>query len=52
VLRLCFLCRLALLPRVCSVVFDVPLDFLKFFVRYAISGKAWNPATEQHVSAC
>ncbi|KAK7255160.1 hypothetical protein RIF29_28564 [Crotalaria pallida] len=29
-----------------SIVFYFPLDILKFFIRYALSGKAWNNITE------
>lgn len=25
-----------------SIIFYFPLDVIKFFVRYALSGKAWN----------
>nr|KYP42820.1 Plasma membrane ATPase [Cajanus cajan] len=29
-----------------SIIFYFPLDVLKFFIRYALSGKAWNNITE------
>ncbi|XP_061340109.1 plasma membrane ATPase-like isoform X2 [Gastrolobium bilobum] len=29
-----------------SIIFYIPLDILKFFIRYALSGKAWNNITE------
>ncbi|RDX63271.1 Plasma membrane ATPase, partial [Mucuna pruriens] len=29
-----------------SIIFYIPLDVLKFFIRYALSGKAWNNITE------
>lgn len=33
-----------------SVVFYVPLDFLKFAVRYILSGKAWDNLLERKAS--
>lgn len=33
-----------------SVVFYVPLDFLKFFIRYVLSGKAWLTLLDNKVS--
>ena len=32
-----------------SVVFYVPLDFIKFFIRYILSGKAWLNLLENKV---
>ena len=32
-----------------SVVFYIPLDFLKFAIRYILSGKAWNNLLENKV---
>lgn len=29
-----------------SIIFYIPLDILKFFIRYALSGKAWANITE------
>lgn len=34
-----------------SVVFYVPLDFIKFAVRYILSGKAWDTLIERRVSS-
>ncbi|CAL5199749.1 unnamed protein product [Lathyrus oleraceus] len=33
-----------------SIVFYIPLDILKFFIRYALSGKAWNNITENRTA--
>lgn len=33
-----------------SIIFYIPLDFLKFAVRYGLSGAAWNLITNQHVA--
>ncbi|XP_054782343.1 plasma membrane ATPase-like [Prosopis cineraria] len=33
-----------------SIIFYVPLDFLKFIIRYALSGKAWNNITENRTA--
>lgn len=33
-----------------SIVFYVPLDILKFTIRYVLSGKAWNNMIENKVS--
>lgn len=33
-----------------SIVFYFPLDVLKFIIRYALSGKAWNTITENRVT--
>lgn len=32
-----------------NVVFYIPLDFIKFFIRYALSGRAWDLVIEQRV---
>ncbi|KAH1240397.1 Plasma membrane ATPase [Glycine max] len=32
-----------------SIIFYIPLDFLKFGIRYFLSGKAWNNITENKV---
>lgn len=32
-----------------SIVFYVPLDVLKFMVRYALTGKAWDNLLENKV---
>ncbi|KAJ4761302.1 Plasma membrane ATPase [Rhynchospora pubera] len=32
-----------------SLVTYIPLDFLKFIIRYLLSGKAWNNVFEKHV---
>lgn len=34
-----------------SVVFYVPLDIIKFTVRYCLSGEAWNLLFDRKVSA-
>ncbi|KAF1859521.1 hypothetical protein Lal_00010105, partial [Lupinus albus] len=33
-----------------SIIFYIPLDVLKFIIRYALSGKAWNNVTESRVA--
>ncbi|CAL0332338.1 unnamed protein product [Lupinus luteus] len=33
-----------------SIIFYIPLDVLKFIIRYALSGKAWNNVTENRVA--
>ncbi|KAL8171611.1 hypothetical protein V2J09_023415 [Rumex salicifolius] len=33
-----------------SIVFYLPLDVLKFIIRYALSGKAWNTMTENRIA--
>ncbi|KAJ1375916.1 P-type ATPase [Sesbania bispinosa] len=33
-----------------SLVFYVPMDILKFIIRYALSGKAWNTVTESRIA--
>lgn len=33
-----------------SLVFYIPLDIIKFFVRYALSGEAWNLLFDRKVS--
>ncbi|XP_027341402.1 ATPase 9, plasma membrane-type isoform X3 [Abrus precatorius] len=33
-----------------SIVFYVPLDILKFIIRYALSGKAWNNITDNRIA--
>ncbi|KAF7843207.1 ATPase 9, plasma membrane-type [Senna tora] len=33
-----------------SIVFYIPLDILKFIIRYALSGKAWNNITENRTA--
>ena len=32
-----------------NVIFYFPLDFVKFFVRYVLSGRAWDLMIEQRV---
>lgn len=32
-----------------NLIFYFPLDFIKFIVRYALSGKAWDLVIEQRV---
>lgn len=32
-----------------SIVFYIPLDILKFIIKYALSGKAWNNITDNRV---
>lgn len=34
-----------------SLIFYVPLDIIKFIVRYALSGEAWNLVFDRKVSA-
>ena len=34
-----------------SLVFYVPLDFIKFIIRYALSEDAWNLVFDRKVSA-
>ncbi|EOY03353.1 H(+)-ATPase 4 isoform 1 [Theobroma cacao] len=33
-----------------NLVFYIPLDFIKFFIRYALSGKAWDLVIEQRIA--
>ncbi|PWA44897.1 P-type ATPase [Artemisia annua] len=33
-----------------NIVFYIPLDLIKFFIRYAISGRAWNLVIDQRVA--
>lgn len=33
-----------------SIVFYIPLDILKFIIRYVLSGKAWNNLLENKVT--
>ncbi|KEH39623.1 putative proton-exporting ATPase [Medicago truncatula] len=33
-----------------SIIFYIPLDVLKFVIRYALSGKAWNNITENRTA--
>lgn len=33
-----------------NIIFYIPLDFIKFFIRYALSGRAWDLVIEQRVS--
>ncbi|KAE9600547.1 putative proton-exporting ATPase [Lupinus albus] len=33
-----------------SIIFYIPLDILKFIIRYALSGKAWNNVTENRIA--
>ncbi|KAK7270632.1 hypothetical protein RJT34_25937 [Clitoria ternatea] len=33
-----------------SIVFYVPMDILKFIIRYALTGKAWNTITENRIA--
>ena len=33
-----------------NIVFYIPLDLIKFFIRYAISGRAWDLVIDQRVS--
>ncbi|XP_076917457.1 plasma membrane ATPase 3-like [Bidens hawaiensis] len=33
-----------------NIVFYIPLDFIKFFIRYALSGKAWDLVIDQRVA--
>lgn len=32
-----------------NVIFYIPLDFIKFIIRYALSGRAWDLVIEQRV---
>lgn len=32
-----------------NIVFYIPLDIIKFFIRYALSGRAWDLVLEQRV---
>jgi len=34
-----------------NIIFYVPLDVLKFVIRYALSGNAWNNVTENRVNS-
>ena len=34
-----------------SIVFYVPMDILKFIIRYGLTGKAWNNITENRVTS-
>ncbi|GMJ04178.1 H(+)-ATPase 11 [Hibiscus trionum] len=33
-----------------NLIFYFPLDFIKFFIRYALSGKAWDLVIEQRIA--
>ncbi|CAN6439283.1 unnamed protein product [Victoria cruziana] len=33
-----------------NIIFYIPLDFIKFIIRYALSGRAWDLMLEQRVS--
>ncbi|KAK3413344.1 hypothetical protein EUGRSUZ_I01911 [Eucalyptus grandis] len=33
-----------------NLIFYIPLDFIKFFTRYALSGKAWDLVIEQRIA--
>ncbi|XP_052477435.1 plasma membrane ATPase 1 isoform X1 [Gossypium raimondii] len=33
-----------------NLIFYIPLDFIKFFIRYALSGKAWDLVIEQRIA--
>ncbi|GKV08653.1 hypothetical protein SLEP1_g20257 [Rubroshorea leprosula] len=33
-----------------NLIFYIPLDFIKFFIRYALSGKAWDLVIEQRTA--
>ncbi|OWM69771.1 ATPase 4, plasma membrane-type-like isoform X2 [Punica granatum] len=33
-----------------NIIFYFPLDFIKFFIRYALSGKAWDLVIEQRIA--
>ncbi|XVE83823.1 hypothetical protein DITRI_Ditri16bG0118400 [Diplodiscus trichospermus] len=33
-----------------NLIFYIPLDFIKFFIRYALSGKAWELVFEQRIA--
>ncbi|XWS48077.1 hypothetical protein CRYUN_Cryun13aG0041600 [Craigia yunnanensis] len=32
-----------------NIIFYIPLDFIKFYIRYALSGRAWDLVIEQRV---
>ena len=34
-----------------NLIFYIPLDFIKFIIRYALSGRAWDLVIEQRVCA-
>ena len=34
-----------------NIIFYIPLDFIKFFTRYVLSGRAWDLVIEQRVSS-
>nr|URM60696.1 GRAS family protein [Gymnema sylvestre] len=33
-----------------NIIFYIPLDFIKFFIRYALSGRAWDLVLEQRIA--
>ncbi|CAL5198333.1 unnamed protein product [Lathyrus oleraceus] len=33
-----------------NIIFYIPLDFIKFFTRYALSGRAWDLVIEQRIA--
>ncbi|KAG7560047.1 Cation-transporting P-type ATPase N-terminal [Arabidopsis thaliana x Arabidopsis arenosa] len=33
-----------------NIIFYIPLDFIKFFIRYTLSGRAWDLVIEQRVA--
>ncbi|PNY11711.1 plasma membrane H+-ATPase [Trifolium pratense] len=33
-----------------NLIFYIPLDFIKFFIRYALSGRAWDLVIEQRIA--
>ncbi|KAL9227389.1 hypothetical protein vseg_003080 [Gypsophila vaccaria] len=33
-----------------NVIFYIPLDFIKFFIRYVLSGRAWDLVIEQRIA--
>ncbi|GAV88464.1 E1-E2_ATPase domain-containing protein/Cation_ATPase_N domain-containing protein/Hydrolase domain-containing protein [Cephalotus follicularis] len=33
-----------------NIIFYIPLDFFKFFIRYALSGRAWDLVIEQRIA--
>ncbi|XP_052196491.1 plasma membrane ATPase 3-like [Diospyros lotus] len=33
-----------------NIIFYIPLDFIKFIIRYALSGKAWDLVIEQRIA--
>lgn len=35
-----------------NIVFYFPLDILKFIIRFALSGKAWNNLVQNKVRTC